>query len=310
LQNNMLLQMPAFHVIATAPVLESSVMLLVSPGCLASTSSFFSVFYFSLFSSPHAAAEPAASTSLKAQQLHDIAALCRCWSMPKPAAWTLLQPSCWRAAMLLVSNGCRASTSSFFLSFYFLAFQACMLPQSLQLERRFTCTTVAPLRCTLQVLVNAQARCLDLATALVLESSVMLLVSLGCLASTSSFYSVFSFLAFQACMLPQSLQLERRFTCTTVAPLRCTLQVLVNAQARCLDLATALVLESSVMLLVSPDMKQPLLQRLDKFIFPADDVTVNDVSERCGMLTIMGPQADDVMQELAGVSHNCYMTVT
>jgi folate-binding Fe-S cluster repair protein YgfZ len=84
------------------------------------------------------------------------------------------------------------------------------------------------------------------------------------------------------------------------------LQVLVNAQARCLDLATALVLESSVMLLVSPDMKQPLLQRLDKFIFPADDVTVDDVSERCGMLTIMGPQADDVMQELAGVSRNRY----
>jgi folate-binding Fe-S cluster repair protein YgfZ len=88
------------------------------------------------------------------------------------------------------------------------------------------------------------------------------------------------------------------------------LQVLVNAQARCLDLATALVLDSSVMLLVSPDMKQPLLQRLDKFIFPADDVTVNDVSERCGMLTIMGPQADDVMQELAGVSRNCYFVVT
>ncbi|WIA42885.1 hypothetical protein OEZ86_008804 [Tetradesmus obliquus] len=76
--------------------------------------------------------------------------------------------------------------------------------------------------------------------------------------------------------------------------------VLVNAQARCLDLATALVLESSVMLLVSPTMRQPLLQRLDKFIFPADDVEVSDVSGRCGMLTILGPQADDVMQELAG----------
>ncbi|WIA22426.1 hypothetical protein OEZ85_004730 [Tetradesmus obliquus] len=76
--------------------------------------------------------------------------------------------------------------------------------------------------------------------------------------------------------------------------------VLVNAQARCLDLATALVLESSVMLLVSPAMRQPLLQRLDKFIFPADDVEVSDVSGRCGMLTILGSQADDVMQELAG----------
>jgi folate-binding Fe-S cluster repair protein YgfZ len=100
--------------------------------------------------------------------------------------------------------------------------------------------------------------------------------------------------------LPPAPCINLAITTTAALPLL-LLQVLVNAQARCLDLATALVLDSSVMLLVSPAMKQPLLQRLDKYIFPADDVTVNDVSERCGMLTIMGPQADDVMQELAGV---------
>lgn len=79
-------------------------------------------------------------------------------------------------------------------------------------------------------------------------------------------------------------------------------QVFVTATARCLDLATALVLENSVMLLVSPTMKQQLLQRFDKVIFPADDVTVNDVSDKCRMLTVLGPQADDVMKQLAGVS--------
>jgi glycine cleavage system aminomethyltransferase T len=79
-------------------------------------------------------------------------------------------------------------------------------------------------------------------------------------------------------------------------------QVFVTATARCLDLATALVLDSSVMLLTSPSMKQQLLERLDKVIFPADDVTVTDVSDKCRMLTVIGPQADDVLKQLAGVS--------
>lgn len=80
------------------------------------------------------------------------------------------------------------------------------------------------------------------------------------------------------------------------------LQVFVTATGRCLDLATALVLSSSVMLITSPSMRQPLLQRLDKYIFPADEVTVMDISNKCRMFTLMGPQADDVLKELAGVS--------
>lgn len=84
--------------------------------------------------------------------------------------------------------------------------------------------------------------------------------------------------------------------------LRMCSQVFVTATARCLDLATALVLDSSVMLLTSPATKQQLLARLDKVIFPADDVTVTDVSDKCRMLTVMGPQADDVLKQLAGVS--------
>jgi folate-binding Fe-S cluster repair protein YgfZ len=50
--------------------------------------------------------------------------------------------------------------------------------------------------------------------------------------------------------------------------------VFVTATARCLDLATALVMDSQVMLLVDPAMRAPLLARFDKFIFPADKVEV------------------------------------
>lgn len=85
-------------------------------------------------------------------------------------------------------------------------------------------------------------------------------------------------------------------------PHMCSPKVFVTATARCLDLATALVVDSSVMLLTSPSTKQQLLARLDKVIFPADDVTVTDVSDKCRMLTVMGPQADDVLKQLAGVS--------
>ncbi len=48
----------------------------------------------------------------------------------------------------------------------------------------------------------------------------------------------------------------------------------VTPTARTLDLATALVSEGSILVLVSPGAKDALLQRLDKYIFPADKVAV------------------------------------
>ncbi len=55
-------------------------------------------------------------------------------------------------------------------------------------------------------------------------------------------------------------------------------QVFVTSTARCLDLATALVLPSSVMLLLdSLEGKDAIRERLDKYIFPADKVTVREV---------------------------------
>ncbi|KAJ9513136.1 hypothetical protein QJQ45_029381, partial [Haematococcus lacustris] len=78
--------------------------------------------------------------------------------------------------------------------------------------------------------------------------------------------------------------------------------VFVTATARVLDLATALINESSVLLLVSPDSRQRLLQRFDKYIFPADKVQVQDVTERCAMLTLVGPEAEVVLREVAGAS--------
>ena len=52
------------------------------------------------------------------------------------------------------------------------------------------------------------------------------------------------------------------------------MQVFVTATGRCIDLATAIVGETHVLLIVSPSMREELLQRFDKFIFPADRVKV------------------------------------
>lgn len=53
-------------------------------------------------------------------------------------------------------------------------------------------------------------------------------------------------------------------------------QVFVTSTARTLDLATALVNEKSILVLTSAAMKQPLLERLNKFIFPADQVEASE----------------------------------
>jgi len=74
--------------------------------------------------------------------------------------------------------------------------------------------------------------------------------------------------------------------------------VLVTAQARTLDVATALVQESGIMLIVSPGQAAALVERFQKYIFPMDKVEVMDISERCGMLTLVGPGSDELLAEL------------
>lgn len=52
------------------------------------------------------------------------------------------------------------------------------------------------------------------------------------------------------------------------------MQVIVTAQARTIELATCYVLQpSSVMITVPGDVKQALLERLNKYIFFGDEVS-------------------------------------
>ena len=67
-----------------------------------------------------------------------------------------------------------------------------------------------------------------------------------------------------------------------VAALRA--QVFVTATARSIELGTALVTAGSILLLVGPEpAKSQLLARMDKYIFPADKVTVSGARHACAV---------------------------
>ncbi|NMG10072.1 folate-binding protein YgfZ [Brasilonema sp. UFV-L1] len=78
--------------------------------------------------------------------------------------------------------------------------------------------------------------------------------------------------------------------------------VFVNSTARTLDLVTAYILEDNVLLLVSPNRREFLMQWLDRYIFFADKVQLTDVSEETATLGLIGPESDTVVEKLGAES--------
>ena len=52
-------------------------------------------------------------------------------------------------------------------------------------------------------------------------------------------------------------------------------------------------------MVVSPGMTNTLKERLDKYIFPDDKVEVSDIGPSTAMFSLLGPESDAVMKELA-----------
>ena len=74
--------------------------------------------------------------------------------------------------------------------------------------------------------------------------------------------------------------------------------VMVTSTARTIDLVTAYVLNDAVLLLVSPNRRQELMKWLDRYIFPADQVKLTDVTEETAILSLIGPQSHAVIEKL------------
>ncbi|NDJ24262.1 folate-binding protein [Nostoc sp. B(2019)] len=74
--------------------------------------------------------------------------------------------------------------------------------------------------------------------------------------------------------------------------------VFVTSTARTIDLATAYVREDAVILLVSPNRRQFLMEWLDKYIFFTDKVELSDITEYTNTFSLIGPGSDAVMEKL------------
>ncbi|MBW4610905.1 MAG: folate-binding protein [Hassallia sp. WJT32-NPBG1] len=74
--------------------------------------------------------------------------------------------------------------------------------------------------------------------------------------------------------------------------------VMVTSTARTIDLATAYVLEDAVLLLVSPNRREFLMQWLDKYIFFADKVQLTDMTNETATFNIIGSQSDTIIEKL------------
>lgn len=77
--------------------------------------------------------------------------------------------------------------------------------------------------------------------------------------------------------------------------------VFVTSTARTIDLASAYITEDAVLLLVSPNRREYLMQWLDKYIFFADKVNLTDITDETVTFSLIGPQSDAIVEKL-GVS--------
>jgi folate-binding protein YgfZ len=78
--------------------------------------------------------------------------------------------------------------------------------------------------------------------------------------------------------------------------------VFVTSTARTIDLASAYATEADVLLLVSPNRRQTLLDWLDRYIFPMDQVEVEDITEATACFSLIGEASQAKLGELGIVA--------
>ena len=74
--------------------------------------------------------------------------------------------------------------------------------------------------------------------------------------------------------------------------------VFVTSTARTIDLATAYILDDSVLLLVSPGMTEKIISFLDRYIFFADKVKLADVTNTTIAFSLLGEQSHTALEKL------------
>lgn len=75
--------------------------------------------------------------------------------------------------------------------------------------------------------------------------------------------------------------------------------VFVTSTARTIDLTTAYATEDAVLILVSPNRRQQLIEWLDRYIFPMDRVELQDVSSKYATFSLIGAESDALLKQLS-----------
>ncbi len=76
--------------------------------------------------------------------------------------------------------------------------------------------------------------------------------------------------------------------------------VFVTSTGRTIDLASVYATPEALLLVVSPNMAQPLYEWMDRYIFFSDKVTLQDETAETFMFTVLGEGADEVVRSLGG----------
>ena len=74
--------------------------------------------------------------------------------------------------------------------------------------------------------------------------------------------------------------------------------VFVTSTARTIDLATAYILEDTILVLVSPNRRAHLLQWLDRYIFFGDKVKLTDLTDQTSAFSLMGTASSNLLKQL------------
>lgn len=74
--------------------------------------------------------------------------------------------------------------------------------------------------------------------------------------------------------------------------------VVINSTARTLDLISVYCQPESILLLVSPNRREQLMQWFDRYIFFQDKVKLTDVSDRTATFSLIGPNSSAALTQL------------
>ncbi|MGB3509117.1 MAG: folate-binding protein [Microcoleaceae cyanobacterium] len=78
--------------------------------------------------------------------------------------------------------------------------------------------------------------------------------------------------------------------------------VFVTPTARTIDLATAYATKDNVLLLVSPNRCQQLMEWFDRYLFPMDRVELKDISSEYAIFSLIGPESNNLIEKLVGTT--------